>query len=105
MIRWDADKDMSPLLRKLNKVKKCLLSCEDYFRAECDDENDIAILERDDNITRKLGIFSLKGRSAALKVKFPDGNYTNRLNGKPVQVKEGSLFCDGDPIILVNDGI
>lgn len=105
MIRWDADKDMSPLLRKLNKVKKCLLSCEDYFRAECDDENDIAILERDDNITRKLGIFSLKGRSAAVKVKFPDGNYTNRLNGKPVQVKEGSLFCDGDPIILVNDGI
>lgn len=105
MIRWDADKDMSPLLRKLNKVKKCLLSCEDYFRAESDDENDIAILERDDNITRKLGIFSLKGRSAAVKVKFPDGNYTNRLNGKPVQVKEGSLFCDGDPIILVNDGI
>ena len=105
LIQWDPHKDISPLLKRLANIKKGLLSSQDYFRARSDDENDIAILERDDNITRKLGIFSLKGRSAVIKVNFPDGSYTNRLNGKPVQIKEGALFCDDEPIILANDGI
>lgn len=105
LICRDMDRDISPLLKKLSHIKKGLLSCGDYFRGACDEEKDIAILERDDNVTRKLGIFSLKGRSGAVKVSFPDGSYTNRLDGKTVQIKDGILFCQGDPIIVANDGI
>lgn len=105
LIEWDASKDISPLVKKLVHIKKGLLSCEDFFRAASDDENDIAILERDDNITRKLGIFSLKAKAATIQTNFPDGSYTNRLNGKSVEIKDGKLFCDGTPIILANDGI
>ena len=105
LIDWDSDKDISPFLKKMNSIKKGLLSHEDYFRGKSDDENDIAILERDDSITKKLGIFSLKGKAADVAVSFPDGVYTNRLTGTPVRITQGKLFCDGNPIILANDGI
>lgn len=105
LITRDADQDISPMLRKLNNIKKGLLSCEDYFRGAADDDHDIAILERDDNCTRKLGIFSLKGKAADVKVNFPDGSYINRLDCNTVVVKDGVLRCNGDPIILVTDGV
>ncbi|MBR5471260.1 MAG: alpha-amylase [Oscillibacter sp.] len=95
-----AEKDISPLLRKLYDVKKSLLSVEDYFKGTADDIHDIAILERDDNHTVKVGVFSLKGKAADVKVQLPDGTYTNHLNGEPVAVTGGMLHCDGDPILL-----
>jgi glycosidase len=95
-----AEKDISPLLRKLYDVKKSVLSVEDYFKGTADDIHDIAILERDDNHTVKVGVFSLKGKAADVKVQLPDGTYTNHLNGEPVAVTGGMLRCDGDPILL-----
>ena len=95
-----AEKDISSLLRKLYDVKKSVLSVEDYFKGTADDIHDIAILERDDNHTVKVGVFSLKGKAADVKVQLPDGTYTNHLNGEPVAVTGGMLHCDGDPILL-----
>lgn len=105
LICMDAAKDISPLMKKLNSIKKGLLSCEDYFRGSSDDAHDIAILERDDNCTRKLGVFSLKAQKADVRVSFPDGKYVNRFNGAEVEIKEGILHCEGEPIILVTDGV
>jgi glycosidase len=105
LIERSREGDISEYLRQLNCIKKGLLSCSDYFKAAADDENDIAILERDDNRTRKLGIFSLKGKAADVNVTFPDGTYINRLSGAAVEIKNGILRCEGNPIILVNDGV
>ena len=52
------------------------------------------------NRTKKLGVFSLKGKTAAVKVDFPDGTYINYMDGKTVVVFGGVLQCDGEPIIL-----
>ena len=101
----DTAKDISPMLTKMYHIKKGLLSCEDYFRGSCDDEKDIAILERDDNRTRKLGVFSLKAITSDVKVNFPDGSYINRLTGKNVIISGGVLHCDGNPLILATDGV
>ena len=92
--------DISGLLRKLYDLKKTVLSSEDYFRGEADDANDIAILTRDDNHTVKLGIFSLKGKSAAVAVPFPDGAYVDHLTGETVAVSGGRVLCDGRPMVL-----
>lgn len=105
LITRSEKQDISPMLRKLYNIKKGLLSCEDYFMGTADDENDIAVLQRDDNITRKLGVFSLKAKAADVKVSFPDGSYINRLNGKTVDIREGILHCDGSPMILAADGV
>lgn len=92
--------DVSHCYSKLNQMKKTLLSCEDAFLGTADDKYDIAVLERNDRKIRKLGIFSLKGKAADLKVKFPDGTYMNHLDGTKVIVKEGMVSCTGKPMVL-----
>jgi glycosidase len=94
------EKDITSLLQKLYAVKKNILSPEDYFRGAADDARDIAVLERDDTHTQKLGVFSLKGKAADVAVSIPDGTYTNHLDGTTVQVAGGRLYCAGDPILL-----
>lgn len=63
--------DLSNLFAKLDTIKKTVLDDDDYFKADADDENDIAILERDNNKSKKVGIFSLKSKSADVKVDLP----------------------------------
>ena len=92
--------DISPLLQTLYRVKKDVLSAGDDFRASADDANDIAILEREDSRGQKLGVFSLKGKSAAVSVRFPDGRYQNKISGETVQIRDGILHCAGRPVIL-----
>lgn len=93
-------KDISDNLRMLSDCKRTHLSCEDGFLGRADDENDIAILERSDGQIRKLGIFSLKGKMAEISVDWPDGTYYNLLSQEEITVKDGKLFCSGDPIWL-----
>ncbi len=93
-------RDISPLLRKLNHVKKTILSCRDTIRCTADDSQDIAVCLRAEGTAQKLGIFSLKGKSADVRVPFPDGIYTNHLDGTTVTVKEGILHCSGQPVII-----
>ena len=73
---------------------------QDWFRAEADDENDIAILQRGGEGKRFLGVFSLKAKSAEIKADAPDGEYQNLIDGETVTVRDGRLPCQGRPIIL-----
>ncbi len=99
-IDWNTGRDLSPLLRRLGELKKTLLSPADDFYAAADEENHIAAASRDDGRVRKLGVFSLRSRAASVAVEAPDGVYDNLLDGRPVTVREGRLFCDGAPIIF-----
>jgi len=92
--------DISSWFTKLYHIKKTVLSCEDAFVGQADDRNDIAILERNDMKVRKLGIFSLKGNCAGVKVTLEDGTYINHLDGTTIEVEKGILHCDGKPILL-----
>ena len=92
--------DLSKLLAKLDTIKKTVLDDDDYFRADADDENDIAILERDNNKSKKVGIFSLKSKSADVKVDLPDGDYKNEISGETVTVSNGKVHCNGKAIII-----
>ena len=96
----DLNKDISPMLAKLGEVKKTVLACDDYCAGRADDVNDIAILERENDTARKLGVFSLKGKRADVSVGFPDGSYLNHITGETVTVSGGLLRCEGRPIIL-----
>ena len=100
VFRRDMDKDISPMFANLYRFKKQVLSHEDHFKGRAEDAYHIAILERDDNISRKVGIFSLKGMSADVNVDLPDGSYLNHLDGSTVTVRGGMLHCDGDPIVI-----
>ena len=96
----DTGRDLSSLLRTLGRIKKEVLSSADWFHGTADDKRQIAVLERTDGQTKKLGVFSLRGRSGTVKVPLPDGEYKNLLTGRGVQIKNGVLHCGGRPIVL-----
>ena len=114
-------RDISAYLRKLSDIKHTALDADDSFCAEADDENDIAVLLRQNETAKKIGVFSLKAKSAAVEVPAPDGEYDvfslkaksaavevpapdgeyeNLIDGRPVTVKDGKLKCEGKPIIF-----
>ena len=103
VFRRDRDKDISPLLTALYRMKREWLHADDFFRAAADDGSHTAILLRANGKSKKLGIFSLRGNAATVTVDFPDGTYTNRISGEPVQVAGGKLRCAGVPIVLTYD--
>ena len=91
--------DLSAYLRRLYGIKQ-RFGASDYFWAKADDEHQIAILERGGNKGRFLGVFSLRALAADVTVDAPDGSYVNLIDGGPVDIRGGRLFCDGRPIIL-----
>ena len=93
-------KDITPLLQKLNAVRRAHLSAGDWFTAEADDANDIAVCLRDDGKKKKLGVFSLKGKSAEVNVPMKDGDYVNFITGEAVTVQGGKMRCTGEPVII-----
>ena len=93
-------RDISELLKKLGEIKKTALSCEDSFWGEAQDETHTAVLLREDEKSKKLGVFSLRGEAVEVTVDFPDGAYTNLISGVTVEVKQGKLCCNGEPVIL-----
>lgn len=97
------DLDISSNFIQLNHFKKTVLSAEDAFLGKADDANDIAILERNDRKMCKLGIFSLKAKSADVAVDWKDGEYTNHLDGSKVTIVNGILHCDGNPIVITEE--
>ena len=92
--------NISDLLSRMARIKKRELSCGDNFWGWADDRHHIAILNRCSGRTKKVGIFSLKGKMAAVSVDFPDGIYTNLIDDERVTVRGGKLLCKGKPIIL-----
>lgn len=49
---------------------------------------------------KKVGIFSLKSKSADVKVDLPDGDYKNEISGETVAVSNGKIHCNGKAIII-----
>ena len=102
-IDWNTGIDLSGLMRHMAQIKHDVLEADDAFFVSADDENDIAILRRDHNGRRKVGVFSLESRSAEVTVPLPDGTYENLIDGKAVAVADGRLMCSGAPIVLAAD--
>ena len=93
-------RDISAELRKLSDLKHNVLDADDGFCAAADDGHDIAVLLRQNETSRKIGVFSLKSRCADVEVEAPDGTYVNLIDGSSVTVENGKLRCEGRPIIF-----
>ena len=98
-IERETGRDLSALLRRLYGVKQ-RFGCEDWFHAEADDENDVALLSRGGDGRRFIGVFSLKAKAADVRVDMPDGTYENLADGTKISVRDGLLHCAGAPVIL-----
>ena len=91
-------RDISACLRKLRLVKGRLP--DGAFLARADDGHAIAVMERFGPRDRWIGIFSLRGESAAVRLDVPDGEYANLAGNGRVLVENGQISCAGEPIIF-----
>ncbi len=96
-------RDISDYLRHLSDLKHTVLDADDAFEARADDGHDIAVLLRQSEKRKKIGVFSLKSACAEVKVDAPDGSYENLIDGTTVRVADGMLRCEGRPIIFCFD--
>ena len=102
-------RDLSGLLRRLYAVKQQFGSA-DWFFADADDVNDLALLQRGSAGKRFVGVFSLKAKAADVRVDVyrssgpADGVYETLIDRSAVTVKNGILSCTGEPVILRAEG-
>ena len=99
-VDWHTGTDLSALMSRLAAIKHEVLGAEDGFKAAADDGHHIALLEREDEQSRKLGVFSLRSECAEGPVNAADGRYENLIDGGDVLVKNGRIFCAGKPVIF-----
>ena len=102
-------KDISAYLKKLGEIKKTYLDEKDYFFASADDGNNIAAVIRDNGEKKKIGVFSLSGKDADVKIVYPngesagipDGEYKELLSGKMITILQNVIHCSGKPMIVM----
>mgnify|MGYP000522573673 CR=1 FL=1 len=97
IVNWTG-KDISPLLRRLYEIKKDPLFTDSGYEVKAM-PRDVLLAEHSRGGRRMLGIFSLRGESALVNVCAPDGIYRNEIDGAIVEIYEGMLRTDGEPII------
>lgn len=92
-------RDLSALMARLRQIKG-MFGGGDWFRAEGDDERDIAVLRRGSGEHQFLGVFSLKSSRGGVTVGLADGSYGNLIDGETVECRGGKICCEGKPVIL-----
>ena len=93
-------RDLTPLLRKLSRIKREILSADDFFFASALDETKTAIMTRVNRDGKKVGVFSLKSLPARVRLDVPDGDYRNLIDDTTVSVTDGILVTGGSPVIF-----
>ena len=94
------NEDLTSLMTKLAAIKKDALFADSTYHVEAQGE-DFLIATHEKNGRKALGVFAVTGKTALVKVDFPDGVYSNRIDGRPVEVFRGRIASHGVPIILM----
>ena len=98
-VNWDGP-DITEELKRLTRLKKSLFPMDGWFHGECDDKTGIVSATFGNGAMELAGVFSLEGKTAEAAVDAEDGTYENLLSGATVRVKDGTLLCEGEPIIF-----
>ena len=94
------EKDISPMMAKLSKIKKTLLPVDADFSATADDHSGIVTAYLTNKNTRFAGVFNMERKTGEVSLDVPDGGYVNEISGETIAVKGGKLMSVGEPIIF-----
>ena len=98
-VDWDTAHDISPLLKKLYKIKKHPLLTDSSYHVQAL-AHDLVLATHQKGGKRLVGVFSLRGEAGLLPVDLPDGQYRDLLGGDIVEVRAGRLGTGGEPMIF-----
>lgn len=99
-VDWNTGYDISDYLTALYAFKKNPILTDSTYSVKAFDAEDILVGTHVSGEKKLVGVFSFKGRKAEVTVELADGVYTNILNQAAVEVKDGKIYCDGNPIIV-----
>ena len=94
------NEDLTSLKTKLAAIKKDALFADSTYHVTAQGEDFLIATHEKDGRTA-LGVFAVTGKTALVKVDFPDGVYTNLIDKRPVEVFRGRIASHGEPIILM----
>ncbi|MGE4320664.1 MAG: alpha-amylase family glycosyl hydrolase [Acholeplasmataceae bacterium] len=97
LIIWDESKSVEPLIKKLITLKKDALFRDGHFNIENQNGAILVTYEKDDEYL--LGIFNLEDQPS-IKLDLKDGVYANIFNQKPIEVKQGKVILDHEPMMI-----
>ena len=100
-VDWRTGTDLSPLMTRLAQIKHEALGSDDFFRWHADDASDLAVLEREGDWGRAIGVFPLRGEASEVQVDAQDGSYINLIDATPIVVRDGRMETDGSPAIFL----
>ncbi len=92
--------DLSALIASLCAIKKNEIFTDSVYSVT-DGGNDICVASHVRGDKKAVGVFSFRGRKAAVRVPLEDGIYKNELGGEPVEVFHGGISCQGEPVIIL----
>lgn len=96
---WNTDLDLSSLIKRLHELSQDEIQYKGAYDIEALDDDVVKVTFKLGNKTR-VGIFTLKGKAARVKMDFPDAKYTNLITENSVEIHHGLLSIDYDPIII-----
>ena len=94
------DEDLRGLMKRLYEIKKDSVFTDSVYRVKAQGERFLSATHTASG-KKALGVFSLKGETGFVEVDFPDGFYTNLIDGSTVEVFRGGVQSYGEPIILI----
>lgn len=92
-------KDISPCLRRLAAMKRDPIFAHSAYHARAL-PGDILYATHRDGGRKLIGVFTLKGACGPVAVEAADGSYENLADGGTVEVKFGTVSCQGKPLIF-----
>lgn len=104
-VDWSGiDEEFTSLMKKLYNVKKFSLVKDGDYKLVPFNEFDTVVGYYAKKNSKLVGVFSLKSKQGTVNIELKDGVYTNILNNKSVEVKNGSINLDSEPVIInIND--
>lgn len=91
--------DLTPLMQRLAEIKRSPLLTDSTYSVTSL-PGDILYASHRKAGRQLIGIFSLRGSWGLISTDAPDGEYTNLIDGSPLEVKAGRISCNGRPIIF-----
>ena len=96
----EMNKTLAPLMTKLAEIKRDPLFTDSVYKVWAQEEK-FLVATHEKNGKKVLGVFSVKADTGYVEVDFPDGFYTNLIDGKTAEVCRGGIQSRGVPIILI----
>jgi len=102
-IDWSSGPDRTERLRRLYALKKHPLLTDSAYHVRAL-PGDLLYAVHQSGERQLIGVLSLKGSAGPVRVSAPDGRYENLIDGGTVEVKFGTLSCQGSPVVFEAPG-